>query len=606
VFFVLSGYLITTLLLAEHDRSDTIRLREFWGRRARRLLPALLVVLVVAAVAMAFTAVPDERIRFRGDALATLAYVANWRFITTAQGYFDSFGSPSMLRHTWSLAIEEQWYLAWPVIVAGVLRLTPSRNGGPRGHRTLFALTILGAGASALTMARLAGGGVDPSRAYYGTDARAQGLLVGAALAIALPRLRASRGFAVAAPALGGFALAAIVAAFVLVHDDDAWMYRGGFLAVSVAAAIAVGAAAGPPDVWFRRLLGCRPAAAIGTVSYGLYLWHWPVDLFLSPARVGFGGTALFAVRVVCTTLFAVASFTAVEQPLRQRRVAPRGRIPALVATAAAAIVLAAVPAAGVVAAPRKAGAPTTRLPASLRAAVEAAKGQRPPDFSLLLVGDSVAWNLGWALAPDDIAAAERLEFRAHIGCGVASGVPLDHGRPLPFRVDCGGALDEWRAGMSASHPQVALVVAGAWEVLDREVDGARLVVGTPTWRALLRRDVDRHLEVLLGQPQTRVLLATVPCYAGTSLEVGGQRPSDRADPTRARAVNAIFADAVAAVPAGRASIVDLGAFLCPRGVPRRDPRGIALRDPDGIHLTPAGAHAAWRWLDPLIRAAAT
>jgi peptidoglycan/LPS O-acetylase OafA/YrhL len=179
LFFILSGFLITTLLVLEWRRSDRIALGTFWARRARRLLPALLVVLVFVTIFAVLEIEPWRRGDVRGDALASFFYVANWRFIATEQGYFELFSAASPLRHMWTLAIEEQFYLVWPLVVYGVMRAS-------RGSlRVLAVVCAAGVGASAVVISRVYAPG-DPLRAYYGTDARAHTILMGALLAIAL------------------------------------------------------------------------------------------------------------------------------------------------------------------------------------------------------------------------------------------------------------------------------------------------------------------------------------------------------------------------------------------------------------------------------------
>ncbi|HLZ37365.1 MAG TPA: acyltransferase, partial [Mycobacteriales bacterium] len=169
-FFVLSGYLITVLLLREWRETGGVSLRRFWARRARRLLPALLLVLAALA-AYAATLPTEVRPRLRGDALATLGYVANWRFIFSGQSYFDQFSQPSPLRHMWSLAIEEQFYLVWPLVVFACLRLGRGRR------RILVGVAAAGVVVSTLVMAALYDS-TDPSRAYYGTDSRMHTILI--------------------------------------------------------------------------------------------------------------------------------------------------------------------------------------------------------------------------------------------------------------------------------------------------------------------------------------------------------------------------------------------------------------------------------------------
>ncbi|MEI2641934.1 MAG: acyltransferase [Candidatus Nanopelagicales bacterium] len=240
VFFVLSGFLITTLLLLEHERTERLDLVAFWGRRARRLLPALFLVLVAVLLYGAFLT-GEAAATIRSDALATLFYVSNWWFIASGNSYFAQFQDPSPLTHTWSLAIEEQWYLLLPLVL--VLLLPKLRSRRPLAI-ALGALSLL----SAVEMAWLANPATDASRVYYGTDTRLQSLLVGATLAAVLTpgvleRLR------VPAKWVGPAALVAVVALMVLLDERTTWLYDGGFLAVRAV---------------FRRSAGLRPGLSAG------------------------------------------------------------------------------------------------------------------------------------------------------------------------------------------------------------------------------------------------------------------------------------------------------------------------------------------------------
>jgi len=329
LFFVLSGFLITSLLVEEWCGTGRVHLGAFWGRRARRLLPALFLVLVAVAI----YAVANGRLSspagggaaidlsgLRGDALATLFYVANWHAIFVHQSYFAQFSTPSPLQHTWSLAIEEQFYLVWPLVIVGLFRWWPGR-----WRRVGLGLCAVGALASAGAMAALYHAGGDPSRVYYGTDTRAFDLLVGAALALTAagrpqpgPRVRSV--LHVAAP------VAAVLLGVLWATTGTAGelpasgMYRGGFLGAAVLAAVVVADVRQLDQGVLGRVLSVRPLRWIGTISYGLYLWHWPVFVYLDTARTGWSGLPLDAARVAVTFLVAAASFYALERPVRRRR----------------------------------------------------------------------------------------------------------------------------------------------------------------------------------------------------------------------------------------------------------------------------------------------
>ena len=254
VFFVLSGFLITLLLMGEWVKTGTIRLRNFWARRARRLLPALFLLVAGIALYAWLLAPAGSDSSLRGDGLSTLLYVGNWHQIISGQSYFAQVASPSPLLHTWSLAIEEQFYLVWPLVVLAVLKWRKS-------PRLLLGMAIVGVVASATEMALLFHPGIDPSRLYYGTDTRAQDILVGAVVALLFGRRRSRSGldeFDVgrATRPLGtgrrrvgdtiGYSLAVLVAAAVFAFEwwrdgnGSALPYRGGFLLADVMVGVVI------------------------------------------------------------------------------------------------------------------------------------------------------------------------------------------------------------------------------------------------------------------------------------------------------------------------------------------------------------------------------
>ena len=324
LFFVLSGFLITTLLILEWRRTERIALRQFWGRRARRLLPALMIVLVFVAIITVFAIQPWNRASVRDDGLASLFYVANWRFVAAKQGYFELFSAPSPLRHMWSLAIEEQFYLVWPLIAYVSLRAA-------RGSlKLLSAVCIAGIAASAAVMA-VTYRRADPSRAYYGTDARAHALLLGAFLAIVLivwPLAAAARRRLQIASAL---AFVVMLYAWHVATGTSARYYHGGSVAYAVLACIVIAGAMQPGLL--RQVLSFGPLTWIGRISYGLYLFHWPLNVYLVPTRVhGLHGLPLDLLRLTATFAAATISFYLVELPIRERRLPtlPRRRAPQL------------------------------------------------------------------------------------------------------------------------------------------------------------------------------------------------------------------------------------------------------------------------------------
>src|SRR6266542_5001606 len=290
LFFVLSGYLITTLLLAEWEARATIDLKRFWSGRARRLLPALFLMLGGIAAYAALLAPATGLARMRGDALATLLYVANWRFAFTHLSYFEQFGDSSPLTHMWTLGIEEQYYLLWPLLLILGLRLVKGNL------RALLAWTLVAAFASATLMAVLYQPNTAPSRLYYGTDTRAQALLLGGALAFLL----ALRGPAsLPRPLVEGvgiLGLGGYLAMLVLIPDTAHWMYLGGFALAAIGCVVVI-AAATQEGGSVQRLFATPPLPQIGRISYGLYLWHWPLYVAITPDRVHLHGAALLAVR---------------------------------------------------------------------------------------------------------------------------------------------------------------------------------------------------------------------------------------------------------------------------------------------------------------------
>jgi peptidoglycan/LPS O-acetylase OafA/YrhL len=311
LFFTVSGYLITSLLLAERAATERIDLAAFWARRARRLLPALYVLVATVVLVYAAWGRPGEAEALRDHGLAAVFYVANWYSIATG-GYWDLFSAPSPFEHLWSLAIEEQFYVVWPLVAVLVLRRAR------RGDRALLAVAASGAAVSALLMAAFARSDVE--RAYLGTDTRVASILVGAVAAVLLRQpvrpLRGSAAVAVAA----WVAVAGLGVTWARIDGSSAsTLYRGGFLLHAIAVAVVIVEVTTRPRHVLGRVLSWRPAVIIGLASYSLYLWHWPVFVWLTPARTGLSGWTLTALRFAVAGALAAASYLLLEHPIRHR-----------------------------------------------------------------------------------------------------------------------------------------------------------------------------------------------------------------------------------------------------------------------------------------------
>lgn len=318
VFFTLSGYLITDLLLSQ-VRGGHIELREFWLRRARRLLPALFLMLVLVAAWVAIVG-PAQPTQFREAMAASALYVANWQLIFEHISYFARFGAPSPLGHLWSLGIEEQFYILWPLLLVLGLRLLKEASSGRRIHPRLAAVTLLLAGGSALEMALLYHPSFDPSRVYYGTDTRAFELLIGAALAMVWPSAMLKgdipRG---AMRVFDGVGFASLIGVLVLiwrVGEYSPFLYGGGFVVLSFATALLVATLAHPACRLGERL-GSGPLRWIGVRSYGIYLWHFPIIVLTTPSGAHGVNLLRAAAQVAATLVVAALSWRFVEQPIR-------------------------------------------------------------------------------------------------------------------------------------------------------------------------------------------------------------------------------------------------------------------------------------------------
>src|SRR5436190_9130628 len=512
VFFVLSGFLITSLLVLEYGRRATIQLGGFWSRRARRLLPALLLVLCFVA---AYTRLvePWERTAIRNDGWASLFYVANWRFIFDVQSYFQLFSAASPLRHMWSLAIEEQYYLVWPLVVLLCLR---ARRGS---LRLLTAVSLIGVVLSVATM-WWRYQPANPNDAYYATDARAHSLLIGALLALLLvswhPSVRAVRAITTAAIV----ALVGVFAAFHVVTGSTTAYYGIGSLVFALLTAVVIAGAMQPGLL--GSVLSIGPLVWIGRISYGLYLWHWPITVWLVPSRVSLGPNALNLLRLAVTFAAAILSFVLVEQPIRRRGFRPSAAILVFAPVAAIVAAILWVSASGATPAPSYlvgtaptpaqtaavslAGAPQfpwalgdplfcgEPRPDETAEATRAAASEPTPALPaaapqrVLLLGDSTPCTLWPGLRAVGDAERVATDQGSVFGCGIAvEQVTSTRNEPVtPNTERCKPFLD-WAIPTALARAQpTAVVWMSTWEKADLVVDGRTIVADTPEWRSAI------------------------------------------------------------------------------------------------------------------------
>jgi len=539
LFFVLSGFLITRLLLAEELTTGSIDLRAFWLRRAKRLFPALLLLMPAIALFAHFVARGDGRSVIRADALATLAYVANWRAILSDKSYWELFQSPSPLEHTWSLSIEEQFYLVWPVVVLLVLRW--------RGARALSGV-VLGLAALSILAMLVLYDSEQTARVYYGTDTRAAAILGGAALAIVVRgRTTVASRVALRSLELGGaVALVGLAYAWWTIDGRDDFLYRGGFWLTEALSLVLLSCATLSPRSLVARVLAFYPLRAIGAVSYGAYLWHWPVYLFVTAERSGVYGNGLYVVRLLLTFVIAAFSYRFVEEPIRRNEVSTRRALwvaPAATAVAFATVVL------GTRGVPRADPAPLLSRSPTEKSTPAALPVTR---FRVRVLGDSTANSLGWTLrtvAAPDVA----VELDAKDGLNlIEDDVPWPQGdRSIDATiVSLGGAF------------LYGIHVRGKWTEACH-----------PKWDALFERGLDLRMKEIAGS-KTSVWVTTSPYPLGSYNNASRRRAVD--------CINRSIRKITARYP--RIRILDLFEMLCPQGACEREHDGLAIRL-DGVHL---------------------
>ena len=612
VFFVLSGFLITSLLLTEFSRTGRISLLGFWGRRARRLLPAMAILLASMIAWATYVSPATSRASLRGDALSTLGYAANWRFIVSGQGYFDHFGPQSPLLHTWSVAVEEQFYLVWPLLLLLVLRWR---------RRGVFALAFVGATASAIWMAVLSLDGANTDRLYYGTDTRALPLLLGCSLAALRPpggieeslarirKVRVANTIRVVIQLIGLAGAAGLVLCWLRVQDHDTWLYRGGFVVVALAAGALLLTCTDAPRGPLARLLSLPPIRYVGAISYGLYLYHWPLFQYLTHARTGLTGAGLLGVRFAVTFAVAIVSYHLIEQPIRRgalSRARLRRRLPKGVAAAALPVTSVLVVAGLITGLTLSTQASASQI-ASAGGVPEALPSVQPPPpkppelnsaqkaalnrpIRVLVEGDSLASTFAVGFGDMGSKYGYQSFNLGLLGCGLATVGPFRDDRGVNYpSPNCAKWPAKRTADVKTYDPDVAVLLAGRWEVLDRVYNGQWMHVGDPAYDNYLLRQMNLAIQVL-SSGGAKVLLLTTPCFAPQEQPDGSTYPFD--DPARVIRYNQLLRQAAAAHP-GVAAIGDLHAQFCPTNTYSASVNGIVVRNSDGIHISEAGGQYA-------------
>lgn len=637
LFFVLSGFLITSLLLREGDGTGSIALGAFWARRARRLLPALFGLLAGIVLFALVWATPFELGALRTDALASVFYVANWQAIWSGHGYWDLFTTPSPLQHTWSLAIEEQFYLVWPLVVLALIRVR--RRAGASLAPAVLVLAGAVAVLSVAWMVVRYEPGTDPSRVYFGTDTRMGSILLGAALAAWL----AWRGTVRSPAARRGLEVAGVVGiawlgyAWSHVEGQSAFLYRGGFLLSALAVLAVIAAASHPQRGPLAGVLSIAPLRGLGVISYGLYLWHWPVFVVLQLQHTAWGldGWPLFVVQVAVSLALALVSFFVIERPIRERGLAawgPRGAV--LLPGTAVAVLLAVMaattgaqarpefayggdptgngavvtrdtlpvvpddptstlppvgdPAAGPV--PTTSGpspsAPGHDTPAPTPGTVARPAGRAP---RLLVVGDSVAVYLGegFARQPDlHIQLGSQAMYKCTLGRQYSVWKRRD-GIPDTENADCRRWPTIWGDAVRDFKPDAVLLLFGGPPQGTLNIGDGWFEPCSAEYQAYQRGEVDAAIDVLAARGAIVFLApAAHPRFPFLPNDIDA----------RTDCVNRVYREAAAARP-DKARILALDDWTCPPpGQECVDEIGGAKLREDGIHYRDAGADAAARW----------
>ncbi|HEX7095115.1 MAG TPA: acyltransferase family protein [Acidimicrobiales bacterium] len=573
VFFTLSGFLITTLLLEEWRRDGSVDARRFWARRARRLIPAAVVALALAVAITAVAGDPHQLREIDGDVTAAAAYVANWRFVALGAAYGVAYLEPSPLLHTWSLAIEEQFYLLLGLVAFLLARR--ARTLAP--WVAVVALIAIGSVASGLWI-EAARGVAGHDRIYFGTDTRAFELAAGMGLALLVHAHGApsSRRLHGALSVVGTIALGGLVLAATQVDTRAAFVRQGGLWLIALASATTVAAVVRPGPL--ARLLSATPLVGLGVISYGVYLYHWPLLTLLDEERTHLDGVPLGLLQIAVSVALAALSYRYLEEPIRRQRWnVPITRLAPAAASVTAVVIVAAVAAGGLAPGREVAADVELVLPATVTAAstvptaAEAtAEPSAPPLRSVLFLGDSLVHQ-----GMPTMTAV----FRE---AGIS--VTAIGGPGQSFLTDDGAWLAELERALAEHDPDV--VVIGGCCGIGLNQGASSDPPGPWATSPLMRLWEERSVRATdLVRDQGRLLLWILSPPARTNGWYG--RVEERMDVIRA------FNERLAACRRG-VGVVDWRVLANPDGsyaeaLPDTSGAMVTVRATDGLHFTPAG-----------------
>ena len=565
VFFVVSGFLITSLLIEEHESTQRIDLKQFWIRRARRLLPALFVMLCATAICVAFYAT-DSAPDFRRDVLPSLGYFSNWWQIFAVDTPYFAASSLPVLRHLWSLAVEEQWYFIWPLLftfVFGAKWMRPKISG-------VLLLLCSGAIMFATALRFVQDDETRTNFLYLSTVTRSSGLLLGAAVAMLWRPWRktspSSRWKSSVADALAVASIAVVGVLMATVHVADARLYQGGLAVTTIASAVIIAVVMRPNGLFVKKFFSQELFVEIGRRSYGLYLWHWPIFVV---AHARDSGNRL-AVALALTIIINEFVYQYVEIPTRQGALgkwwrnrqqlsAMHRRLPVLITAAiVASMGITGVKVVGIEARDLSIdtstanvifSVPTTvasasSLPAASTTSTTIAKLPR----KLVIVGDSQAHSLA-INKPSGIEETFVITNGSIDGCGVYDrgvGVGGTNGNFRRNFANCVGFEKKWAKSATTARADVALVVIGAWEVLDLKINGFTFAVKTSPADTIFRTQMKRGIDALRSTGAT-VALLEVACMRPVDSK-GGPVPAlpQRGDDTRTKHLNDLLREIAA------------------------------------------------------------